>query len=184
LSPDLFVILVPATPSLIPSNPLSIIPNLKAGLGVHQISSGQASTDRLVTSASPQHAISITENLNTNDTIWGASLFQGTPNNAGVATVFTQRIANKITATYQGAGLSVPAGVIEGCIKHTTAHEAGHNMAIASQYNAKLGGNHYSTSSQVVMSQTATITVKGSNVTVICPQTYATPDPTDFKLVP
>jgi hypothetical protein len=53
---------------------------------------------------------------------------------------------------------------------------------IASQYNSRFGGNHYSTSDKVVMSQSATITVKGSRVTVICPNTYASPDVTGFRL--
>jgi hypothetical protein len=186
LSPDLFIILAPAaTGSLLPSGPLNIIPSLLPGFGVHQITSAQASQDRLVTSVSPQKAVRITESLDTNDVIWGRSLFQGNPNSAGEATVFTQRIKNAIISAYQQAGVVNAAAQqadIDKCIRHTIAHEAGHNTLIASQYNSRYGGYHYSASTQVVMSQNATITSKGGKVTVVCPQVYASPDAAGFRL--
>jgi hypothetical protein len=185
LTPDVFIILIPVTPGLIPANPLGIIPNLTPTFGVHQITAGQATQDRIVTSVSPQKAIRITESLDTNDTIWGRSLFQGTPNTAGDATVFTQRIKNAIVTAYQQAGVINAVqqqADTDNCVRHTIAHESGHNMLITSVYNSKYGGYHYSTSSQVVMSQTATIVTKGGKVTITCPQVYASPDSTSFKL--
>ena len=182
--PDLFVILARAAAgSLIPTNPLVFMVNLIPSLGVHEISNSPNNPDRFVSSLSQQKAIRITEDLSTNDTIWGRSLFQGTPNTAGEATVFTQRIKNALDQKYLSAtGSPAPQAVVDDCIRHTTAHEAGHNELIASQYNSRFGGNHYSTSDKVVMSQSATITVKGSRVTVICPNTYASPDVTGFRL--
>jgi hypothetical protein len=154
--------------------------NLLQALGVHEISNN---TDRLITAVSTQKAIRITEDLNTNDTIWGRSLFQGTPNTAGEATVFTQRIKNALDQKYQSAGLGLaPQAVVDNCIRHVIAHEGGHNEAISPQVNSRFGGNHYSTSDKVVMSQSATITVKGSKVTVVCPSAYASPDVTGFRL--
>jgi hypothetical protein len=182
--PDVFVILARATAgSLIPTNPLGFMVNLLSSFGVHEIGNSPNNPDRFITSVSQQKAIRITEDLNTNDTIWGRSLFQGTPNTAGEATVFAQRIKNALDQKYLSAtGTPAPQAVVDDCIRHTIAHEAGHNELIASQYNSRFGGNHYSTSDKVVMSQSATITVKGSRVTVICPNTYASPDVTGFRL--
>jgi hypothetical protein len=184
--PDLFVILVPATPSLIPSNPLLIVPTLLTGLlGAHQLTQASATTGRIVTTLSAQNAVRITESLDTNDVIWGRSLFQGNPNSAGEATVFTQRIKTAIINAYQQAGVvdtTRQQADIDKCVRHTTAHESGHNTLIASQYNSKYGGYHYSASTQVVMSQNATITTKPGKVSVICPQVYASPDATGFRL--
>jgi hypothetical protein len=110
--PDLFVILVRAAAgSLIPS------------LGVHEISNSPNNPNRLVTSVSQQKAIRITEDRNTNDTIWGRSLFQGTPNTAGEATVFTQRIKKALDDKYMSAtGSLAPQNVVDNCIRHTIAH--------------------------------------------------------------
>lgn len=179
--PDLFVILLRAAAgSLIPANPLAFMVNLSPALGVHEISNNP---DRLISSASTQKAIRITEDLNLNDTIWGRSLFQGTPNTAGEATVFTARIKRSLDQKYQSVGQAgAPQTVVDNCIRHTIAHEGGHNQAISPQANSRFGGNHYSTSDKVVMSQSATITVKGSNVTVVCPGNYASPDVTGFRL--
>jgi len=179
--PDLFIILVRAAAgSRIPTNPLGFMVNLSQALGVHEISNN---IDRCIISGCVQKAIRITEDLNTNDTIWGRSLFQGTPNTAGEATVFTQRIKNALDQKYQSAGLGLaPQAVVDNCIRHVIAHEGGHNEAISPQANTRFGGNHYSTTDKVVMSQSATITVKGSTVTVVCPSTYASPDVTGFRL--
>jgi len=178
--PDVFVILVRATGSRIPANPLAFMVNLSPALGIHEISN---STDRLISSVSAQKAIRITEDRNTNDTIWGRSLFQGTPNSAGEATVFTERIKVALDQKYQSVGqAAAPQTVVDNCVRHTIAHESGHNEAISPTANSRFGGYHYATSDKVVMSQSATITVKGSTVTVICPNTYASPDITSFRL--
>jgi hypothetical protein len=178
--PDVFVILVRAAGSRIPANPLAFMVNLSPALGVHEISN---STDRSISAVSTQKAIRITEDLNTNDTIWGRSLFQGTPNSAGEATVFTQRIKLALDQKYQSVGqAAAPQTVVDNCIRHTIAHESGHNEAISPTANSRFGGYHYATSDKVVMSQSATITVKGSTVTVLCPNTYASPDITGFRL--
>ena len=180
--PDVFVILVRAAGSRIPANPLAFMVNLSPALGIHEISN---STDRLISSVSAQKAIRITEDRNTNDTIWGRSLFQGTPNTlgGGEATVFTERIKLALDQKYQSVGqAAAPQTVVDNCVRHTIAHESGHNEAISPTANSRFGGNHYATSDKVVMSQSATITVKGSTVTVICPNTYASPDITSFKL--
>ena len=178
LTSDFFVTLVPASRSLIPSDATQFIRNL-IGEGVHEITADQAGPNRQVTAS--QKAIRITESLDTNDTLWGISLFQGTPNTAGEAIVFTQRISDKINQVYTDAGSFPPPGVIEKCIRHTYAHEGGHNMNIRFETD-RSGENHYSTRDQVVMSTSVTIKVKGSNVSVNCPDQYADPDFVDFRL--
>lgn len=179
--PDVFVILVrAAVGSRIPTNPLGFMVNLTPSLGVHEISNN---IDRCILADCIQKAIRITEDLNLNDTIWGRSLFQGTPNTAGEATVFTERIKRTLDEKYLSAtGSAAPQAVVDDCIRHTIAHEGGHNKAISPQSNSRFGGNHYATSDKVVMSQSATITVKGSRVTVVCPSAYASPDTTGFRL--
>ena len=186
LTPDLFVILTPATPSLLPLSPLSVLINLTQNFGLHQISSGQTASDRTIAPAiGPQKAVSVTESIDTNGLDWGRSPFQGTPNSAGVATVFTQRIKNAVANSYQQAGVvnsTRQQTDTNNCIMQVIAHETGHNTAITSAYNSRYGGYHYSTSSQVVMSQTATITTKPGKVTIICPNIYASPDASAFRL--
>ena len=177
---DLFVILVAVGGARVPANPLSFMVNLTPSLGVHQIADNP---DRLIVAGVAQKAIRLTLDPDLNDAIWGISLRQGTPLTAGDGTVFTARIRRTLDNKYTAAtGSPAPQDVVDNCIRHTIAHEAGHNKSISPQSDSRFGGNHYATSDKVVMSQSATITSKGTRVTVVCPSNYASPDVIGFRL--
>lgn len=200
LGPDIFVILAPAAGGRLGalSDPLQVIRNLDrpapaATTGVHQLTPAQVSSARQIspTATSAQKAIRVTENLGkkTDGTkgtnpygLWGSSTKQGTPNTfgGGEAKVFTAQIAADITAHHAPA--AVPAGKIEDCIRHTIAHEVGHNLVIAAQADPALTGSHYSTTQGVVMSQAPVFIKSGGVVDVICPTLFAAPDHTGFRL--
>jgi hypothetical protein len=202
---DLFVIMVPANSSLIPTNPYQFITAPKsadgvtpAGLGiaVHEISANQAAADRTLVSGVSAKAVKITENLSTDGTALGQS-------NQGIAldlaTVFTQRIANLINsvcdATIPDASCvdsnSATNGVIgrtavrEHFIRHTIAHEGcGHSCDIAPEYNSRFGGNHYKAGSLVVMEQNVTYSKKGTKVTWYISNLYPGPDQAAASPIP
>lgn len=154
-SRDLFVIMVPATPSYFPGNPLEFVSNAQAqgGLGVtvHVLSSEQADNNRFVTSSSRQKAVRVTESLDTsNPTILGYTSSCGTPNGLDLTTVYTARIKNFVKSVYPGA----PQSLIDTYIKHTIAHEVGHSVGpLAPVFNSNYGGYHYKTGTNVLMDQ-------------------------------
>jgi hypothetical protein len=159
-SPDLFVILVTASPSRIPPDPLVLLsrPRNEGGLGLatHQLAAANAGTganDRRVTAGSPQKAVRITENLNPTGIVLGQATF-GTPNGLDRAIVYTQRIADHVNSVYAAAGLPTPAGVIDAYIRHTIAHECAHTLGgLTTAYDSSLGGHHYPPGTNVVMEQ-------------------------------
>jgi len=163
-------------------------------IGVHQLEDGEMSFDadtfRQISPTILQKAIFIREDLgtqsaNTNSNgVWGSSPRQGTPMTpgGGNATVYTKQIADDIRAVYANKNLLPPGGLIDDCTKHVLAHEAGHNMALAAQPDPSLTGSHYSTTEQVVLSQSPTIITKGKSPSVFCPTSYALPDGPGFHL--
>jgi hypothetical protein len=167
---DLFVIMVPAPGSLIPSNPLEYVsrPKLSGGLdiNVHPIGPPEAFPDRVVTSvtsASTQKAIRITEeNVSQTGTILGWA-FWGVPGGDDDATVWTGRIKGAVytkCANYTDANCIDADGVTKGkdnitnkYIKHTIAHEAAHMLALTVAYTAQYDGHHYAPASGSIMEQ-------------------------------
>lgn len=184
---DLFVILVPAAPSLLPPNPLQYVPAL--GVIAHQITASQATVDRNVTST--QKAVRVTESLDTSEVTLGASNY-GTPNGLDKATIFTQRIKNFVTSTCTAAGitsckeyytgLAVMNDIINHYMKNTISHEIGHVLQLTSVYNSRYGGYHYQTGSGVIMEQSCKYTSKGGTVTFYIPSAYASTDPASAAL--
>lgn len=185
---DLFVIIVPATPSsLLPSNPLAYLSAL--GITTHTITVAQAGTDRSITSS--QKAVKVTESLDTSETILGIANY-GTPNGLDLATIFTARIKNFVTSKCTAAGittckeyytgLTVMDDIINHYMKNTIAHEIGHITSLTSTYNSRFGGYHYKTGSGVVMEQSCEYTSKVSTVTFYIPSVYASSDPAAAKL--
>lgn len=184
-SKDLFIILVAASPSNLPADPLAILqqPVGDGGLGhvIHELTPSQVGPDRQVSPASPQKAIQITESLNATGEILGVSNLGG-PNGIDFATVFTQRILNFVTGVYAGKGQVPPAGLIADYIRHTIAHEAGHVLGLTKDYNSRFGGNHYKAGAHVVMEQSVVYTSKGSTVTFYISDKFAANDPQDACL--
>ena len=182
---DLFVILVPATPSLIPSDPLKFVsaPQSGGGLGIatHMLTPDQAGSDRRVTSASPQPAMRCTENLDPTGNILGISNY-GMALDASV--VFTKRITNFVNSVYASVGQTPPAGLLDDYTRHTFAHEIGHTIALTATYDSRYGGYHYKSGTIVVMEQAVKYTVKGSKVTFYVSTAFATQDPPEANLLP
>ncbi len=199
---DLFVILVPASPTKIPSaNPLEFISNPMAagglGIAVHQIASGQANTSRVVTSSSTQKAMKITESLDIttkNLDILGTSNY-GTPNGLDAATVYTQRIFKFIesvcgTGFLNNSNCLDSTGVrgqalLDKYVKHTIAHEAGHMMKLTKVSNSNYGGYHYAPSTTdplLTMAQSVTYLRVGETVTFYLGVNFPSGDQTDAKL--
>lgn len=192
-SKDLFVILVRATPSLIPSDPLKFIsaPQAAGGLGIatHEISPNQAASDRKLVFGLSARAVKITESLNTDGTGLGES-------NQGMllddATVFTQRIVNLVNSVCAGtteckdnATSFTGQALIDHFIRNTTAHEGcGHPCDVAADYNARFGGNHYKAGTIVVMEQHVTYKKAGANVTWYISTTYPATDQAAANTLP
>ena len=185
---DLFVILAPAAPSLVPSDLLKSVSNPQSGGGLgiatHELrpdEADQTGSKRRVTSASPQLAVRCTEDLNPTGNILGIS-------NYGMAldacVVFTQRITNFVKSVYASVGQTPPAGLIDDYIRHTFAHEIGHTVSLTTTYDSRFGGYHYKSGTIVVMEQAVKYTVKGGNVTFYVSTNFATQDPSAAKLLP
>ena len=177
-TPDLFVILRPATPSNFPTNPLAFVsrPQAEGGLGIttHEITPLQAGADRTVSSASPQKAVRITENLHPEGIILGYAN-QGTPNDLDAAIIYTEHIKSHVNSVYGEVGTSPPVGLIDTYIKHTIAHEIGHMTSLAVDYNSRFGGYHYKSGSEVIMEQAVKYTEKKGIVTFYMSTEYAEP---------
>jgi hypothetical protein len=170
-SKDIFIIVLAAPQgSLIPADPLSLLPPL--GATVHQLSVDVP--DRRV--GATQHALRITESLDPVGSVVGQANY-GTPNNLDEAVVFTQRIADHVNSVHAAAGAPVPAGLIDTYVKHTIAHELGHMLKLTTDYNARFGGHHYKSGSVVVMEQAVSYTSKGGTVRFNVSTNFAAPDP-------
>jgi len=188
---DLFVILVPASPSKFPVNPQNpsdltyplqyvSAPQSNGGLGiaVHVISPLQADINRFVSSSSTQKAVRVTESLEGGTTPLGVTSC-GTPNGLDLATVYTQRIQNHVLSVNPSASQTL----IDTYIKHTIAHEVGHMVGpLAPTYNANYGGYHYQTGTNVVLDQSVYYTSKKGVVTFYIGTTYTSADKSGIKL--
>jgi hypothetical protein len=200
---DLFVILVPATPtSYLPPNSLQLVSNpiSQGGLGitVHLIypTASYPFTDRTVASSSTQKAVRVTESLDTTSpNVLGFSN-TGTPNGLDMATIYTQRIINFIKSacgnSYGTSTCADSSGIYDSTgnlaltqkyIIHTIDHEVGHVLGpLAPVYNANYGGYHYKSGTNVIMDQSIYYTSKEGKVTFYIGTGYTAPDQSSAKL--
>lgn len=186
---DLFVILRPASPTNIPLNPLEFLskPQANDGLGiaVHELfvdPNVWPTPGRNITFT--QKAVRVTENLDPTGNILGVANY-GTPNGLDEATVFTERIINHVYSVYaevEADGYEIPPEnvinetVIIPYTKQIIAHEVGHMMVLAVDYNSRFGGYHYKSGSGVIMEQSVVYTSKRGVVTFYISEGYAAPD--------
>ena len=196
---DLFVILVPTSPSKFPQNPLEFIsnPNVSGGLGIgaHQIAVTQADSTRKVSSSSTQKAMKITESSDiSKPDILGTSNY-GTPNGLDLATVYTLRIFNFIQSACGPGFLSNPncldstgvwgQALLDKYVKHTIAHEAGHMMKLTKTSDSRYGGYHYAPSAPeplLTMAQSVTYVRDGSKVTFYLGTGFTSDDQINAKM--
>jgi len=180
-SKDLFVIVAPAaTGSLLRADyapftgptyyGITFHPLDDLGVTVHQITPGQAGSDRSVPSGYTQKAVKVSESLDTSGTILGYCQW-GTPTGLDGCTVYTQRIVNFITSTC-GTNAIVTAGgtpttandLFLAYATHTFLHETGHTTGgMTGVYNSSYGGYHYKCGAGTRMEQCVTSSVKGGN---------------------
>jgi hypothetical protein len=172
---DLFVILVPAATSLIPTTFYEFVtkpkpsPDLGLGITIHQIANDNAviggTTDRvLISGLTTPKAVRVTENVAdlSSGTVLGQAT-NGTPTTTGKVVVWPVRILQHVNETRRAAGLlelSATDPIVVQYIKQVIAHEMGHvmgPMANVSSTTASLyGGKHYAPEDHVVMSQYVT----------------------------
>lgn len=181
---DLFLILVPASGSLLPSNPLEFVTKSQSqgglGIAVHLISQNQVLTgsDRNVTPS--QKVVRVTEIVDTSaSNVLGESDGCGTPNGMDNARIYTKRIIDFVNSKYTGA----PQSLIDTYIKQVIAHEIGHTVGpLKSPYDANCGGYHYCTiqppGTNVIMEQS----VYYSGITFYIGTIYTTADQGNVKL--
>ena len=190
---DLFVVLVEATPSNFPPNPLEFVssPVAAGGLGIVTHEIPLVHPERFVSPHSSQKAVRITENLHPDGIILGYAN-QGTPNGLDEAIIYTEHIKNHVetvcaeegTASCidSATGASGPAAIIPVYIKHTIAHEIGHMTNLAVDYNRRFGGYHYKAGSEVVLEQAVSYTAKKGKVTFYISTHYAEPSQQGVQL--
>jgi len=178
---DLFLILIPASPTNFPPDALQFVYTLP--INIHLIQPGQATSnadytlDRIVSSNSTlkQKAVRITESLQYDAAQPNLPLGtsgEGTPNGRDSATVFTERIKNLVSSVYGYYNQTVQDD-IDKYVKHVIAHEFGHMvrpLAPVSQADyVNFGGYHYKSGTtvsktNVILDQYVKYTVKGGNV--------------------
>lgn len=165
---DLFVIFTPlASDSSMPTfdDALESVwrPKASGGLEIatHRILATQVKTaPRNVTAT--QKAVKVSESSNvTSTTVLGTSTY-GTPNGTNNVIVYTKRIqafidsvcTSGITSCTDSSGQATDkAAVAIRYIKHTIAHEVGHDVSLTRTSNAAYGGYHYATGTNTVMEQ-------------------------------
>lgn len=181
---DVFVILAPASDSLLPPKPdgspfnpfdpvtfsgagINVSFNGLVGLGlnVHVLAPNQAASDRSVIATSVQKAVRITEDTSTTGAILGNCQW-GTPNGLDGCVVYTRRIKDFIDTTCPGNTAAERAVMFNAYITESFLHETGHSLGgLASTYNSRTGGYHYKSGSALVMEQSVTYSAKSGKCT-------------------
>jgi hypothetical protein len=151
---------------------------LSGGLGItiHEITSTQVPSTRVVYSGTGQKALKITESLDTCGTdLLGYSNW-GTPNTTGIAVLYTQRIINKVnqecgtlnnTCSDAVTGEAGRNNLYVNYIQSLLAHELGHVIALTKLWTPSYGGPHEASGSGFVMEQKPIVKViTGTSPTV------------------
>jgi len=185
---DLFIIVVPATPSFLPTDPAGPAefisnPQDQGGLGIitHLIDAAQVGTNRLV--GLTQKAVSVTESPSTNGDVAGECPW-GTANDLlAFCVVYTKKIEEYVTSVYAAQGQTAPSDVINNYKKHTFAHETMHGAArLTRDSNSRFGGHHYKSGSNAIHDQSVIYTVKGGVVRFIIGTSFTDADKGDATL--
>jgi len=191
---DLFVIFTPlATNSSMPAfnDAMEYVWRSKASGGLeiatHSITAAQVKTaPRNVTAT--QKAVKVGEASDaTSTTVLGTSTY-GTPNGTNNVIVYTKRIQAFIdgvcpagvTCT-DSTGLLDKAAVVAKYIRHTIAHEIGHDVSLTGTSNASYGGYHYATGTNTVMEQSVYKTTT-SGVKFYVSDTFTSVDQGGYKM--
>jgi hypothetical protein len=198
-TPDLFVIVVRATPSGLPPDLLADTnrPRSAGGLGVatHELSVAEPyGGDRRVSGVSSQKAVQLTENLDPDGDYLGIANY-GTPNNLDRATIWTARIRRYVEAqcgsgpcqTDQGTPREGIEVVIPILTRWVANHEVGHMFKLTRDFNKRFGGYHLATRNKgdrMVMEQFPVVQTnkKTGGATFFIPHAFADTSRNDMRL--
>lgn len=200
---DLFVVLVRAAIGNIPTqDPYEYIkadPPGGLGTNVHEVPDADVRADRLVIYRSPtsfQKAVKVTESLSASPVLGKCDEAWATPNGLDNCFVFTKAIKDHVDAKCASLSdknkckdsvtgytpLTTPS-IYDLYIKHTLAHECGHDMKLRGIYVSSTGGYHYASTDKVVVSQSVFYKASKSAVTWYIGKIYYSPnDQQDFTL--
>ncbi len=165
------------------------------GITIHEITATQVNTLREIPGINnpKQHAVRLTESLNACGTVALGSSNPGTPNTTGVATLYTQRIKNKIDQEcaavsgncYDGLDTTheIKPQLYYLYIQSLLVHELGHVMALTKLWTPDYGGPHEAPGSHFIMEQKPQVkTILGDSVKWYISIDYSVPSKSDFKL--
>lgn len=182
---DMFIIVVPASPSRLPGDPAEFIskPQAQGGLGItpHLVSSSQVATSRLV--GATQKAVLVTESSDTNGNVAGECPW-GTANDPlAQCVVYMAKIEQFVNSVYASVGQAAPADVITRYKKHTFAHESLHGAGrLTLDSDSRFGGHHYKSGSNAIHDQSVIYTLKGTVVRFIIGTSFTTADQGEVTL--
>jgi hypothetical protein len=199
---DLFIVLLRTNPSYIPGTPFEFIskaPPDGLGINVYEIPAADVQAvlgaDRNVVDRGTtfQKAIKISESLSASAALGKCDEAWATPNGLDNCFVFTKAIKDHIDATCAGiadikcmdnlTGKTPQTGLYDVYIKHTIAHECGHDVKLRGTYVSSTGGYHYASSDNVILSQSVDFRRSGKTVTWFIGTRYTWPnDQQDFVL--
>jgi hypothetical protein len=162
------------------------------GITIHEVTASQVNSDRTIPGTT-QKAVRLTESLNACGTVTLGSSSPGTPNTTGVATLYTERIKNKIDqecAAVPGNcfdDLDSPQEKIPQLyylyIQSLLVHELGHVMALTKLWTPDYGGPHEAPGSHFIMEQKPQVkTILGDSVKWYISTDYSDQCKSDFLL--
>lgn len=190
---DLFMIVVPASPSALPPGPIEVAtrPISQGGLGLnlHLLTETGDPGDRTVSAISDQKAIRITESLNPTGEVLGQANY-GTPNNIDRATIWTSRISSFVAANCSvdcetNTGAFGIGAVTDALARWVIEHEVGHMFQLSATYEKRFGGYHLKAGTDSMMAQFVSFsTSKKTGVTTFfIPTTFDPQSQADAKLI-
>jgi hypothetical protein len=162
------------------------------GITIHEITASQVPSTRVIPGTT-EKAVRYTESLNACGTVALGSSSPGTPNTTGVATLYTQRIINKINQECAAAqnncfdDLDSPQEKIPQLyylyIQSLLVHELGHVMALTKLWTPDYGGPHEVSGSHFIMEQKPQVKIiSGDSVKWYISTDYSGPSKSDFIL--
>jgi hypothetical protein len=202
---DILVVLARTSPSYIPAAPFDYISQPQPyGLAtnVYEIPAADVPTvlsaDRMVINRGNtfQKAVKMQESLSASSVLGRCDEAWATPNGLDNCFVFTKAIRDFVDATCAGISnkskcmdsltqttpLTTPS-IYDIYIKHTLAHECGHDVKLRGIYVSNTGGYHYASTDKVILSQSVYFKAGGSAVTWYIGTRYYSPnDQQDFVL--
>jgi len=183
-----------------PYNPWELVeaPKDVGGLGItiHEITASQVNSSTRVIPGTSQKAVRLTESLNACGTDALGSSSPGTPNTTGVATLYTERIKNKIDKECDAG----PNGADNACydpddsavgrtqlsylyIQSLLVHELGHVTALTKVWTPDWGGPHEPPASRFIMEQKPDVKIViGDSVKWYISTDYSAQSRADVKL--